>query len=60
MLRIPHCIDIRLKYADEVVSLTQRPYSTPKKRFSFLSLVSISVRVWPNVAGKIRNVDNIQ
>jgi hypothetical protein len=43
MLRIPHCLDNRLRDAGEVVSLTHRPRSTPQKHF-FLLLILISVR----------------
>jgi hypothetical protein len=44
MLRIPHCLDNRLRDGGEDVRLTRRPRSTPQKHF----LVLISVRDWVN------------
>jgi hypothetical protein len=37
MLRIPHCLDIRLTDGGDVVSLTRQPRSTPQKHFISLS-----------------------
>jgi hypothetical protein len=34
MLRIPHCLDSRLKDSGKVVSLMHRPRSTQQKHFS--------------------------
>jgi hypothetical protein len=47
MLRIPHCLDNRLKDGDEVVTLKRRLRSTPQKHF-YLPLILISARDWVN------------
>jgi hypothetical protein len=31
MFRLPHCLDSRLMYGGEVISLTRQPLSTPQK-----------------------------
>jgi hypothetical protein len=35
MLRIPHCLDSRLKDGGKVVSLTHPPHFTPQKHYYF-------------------------
>jgi hypothetical protein len=54
MLRIPRCLEIRLTYGYEVVSLTHRLRFIAQKPFFFMFLVLISVRGSVNLKDLVR------
>jgi hypothetical protein len=57
MLRIPHCLDIRLTDGGEVVSHTCWPHFTSRKIFWYSFLLEAEHTPGPSAVGRIRSIE---